>query len=107
MGILQKRCRTTAKKALAYRGKAGQNTDTAFLALRLGVVLYLPNQPPRRQNDCLKMCPKIVYMSGSAWFLRIGNGVGKQGYGNRPPIDDRNPIRKFSIDCLDASKTNE
>ena len=32
--------------------------------------------------------------------LRIGNGVGKQGYGNRPPIDDRNPIRKFSIDPL-------
>ena len=31
----------------------------------------------------------------------------QQGYGNRPPIDDRNPIRKFSIDCLDASKTNE
>ena len=39
--------------------------------------------------------------------LRIGNGVGKQGYSNRPPIDDRNPIRKFSIDCLDASKTND
>ena len=38
------------------------------------------------------------------YSLRIGNGVGKQGYGNRPPIDDRNPIRKFSIDCLDASK---
>ena len=38
------------------------------------------------------------------YFLRIGNGVGKQGYGNRPPIDDRKPIRKFSIDCLDASK---
>ena len=39
---------------------------------------------------------------------RIGNGVGKQGYGNdyRPPIDDRNPMRKFSIDPLDASKTN-
>ena len=32
--------------------------------------------------------------------LRIGNGDGKQGYGNRPPIDDRNPIRKFSIDHL-------
>ena len=32
--------------------------------------------------------------------LRIGNGVGKQGYGNRPPIDDRKPIRKFSIDPL-------
>ena len=41
MGILQKKCRTTAEKALAYRGKGGQNTDVAFLALRLGVVLYL------------------------------------------------------------------
>ena len=35
-----------------------------------------------------------------AFFLRIGNGVGKQGCGNHPPIDDRNPIRKFSIDPL-------
>ena len=41
MGILQKKCRTTGKKALAYRGKGGQNTDTAFLALSLKVVLYL------------------------------------------------------------------
>ena len=41
MGILQKKCRTTGKKALAYRGKGGQNTDTAFLALRLRVVLDL------------------------------------------------------------------
>ena len=41
MGILQKKCRTTGKKALAYRGKGDQNTDIAFLALRLGVVLYL------------------------------------------------------------------
>ena len=29
------------KSAPAYRGKGGQNTDTAFLALRLRVVLYL------------------------------------------------------------------
>ena len=41
MGILQKKRRTTGKKALAYRGKGGQNTGTAFIALRLGVVLYL------------------------------------------------------------------
>ena len=41
MGILQKKCRTTGKKALAYRGKGGQNTGTAFPALRLGVVRYL------------------------------------------------------------------
>ena len=43
VGILQTERRTTAKKVLAYRGKGGQNTDTAFLALRLGVVLDLPN----------------------------------------------------------------
>ena len=30
--------------------------------------------------------------------LGIGNGVGKQGRGNQPPIDDTDPIRKFSID---------
>ena len=33
MGILQTKRRTTGKKALAYRGKADQNTDTALLAL--------------------------------------------------------------------------
>ena len=33
-------------------------------------------------------------------------GVANTGCGKRPPIDDRNPIRKFSINCLDASKTN-
>ena len=44
VGILQKKCRTTGKKALAYRAKGGQNTDTAFLALRLRVVLDLLNK---------------------------------------------------------------
>ena len=43
MGILQKKLCTTAKKALAYRGTDGLKTDTAFHALRLGVVLYLPS----------------------------------------------------------------
>ena len=43
MGILQKKCRTTGKKALAYGGKGGQNTGMAFPALRLGVVLDLLN----------------------------------------------------------------
>ena len=43
MGILQKKCRSTGKKAPAYRGKGGQNTDTDFPALRLGVVLDLLN----------------------------------------------------------------
>ena len=43
MGIPQKKRRTTGKKALACRGKGGQNTDIAFLALRSGVVLYRPS----------------------------------------------------------------
>ena len=42
MGNPQKKRRTTGKKALAYRGKGGQNTGNDFLALGLGVVLYLP-----------------------------------------------------------------
>ena len=59
MGILQKKCRTMGggggwKKVLAYRGEGGQNTDIAFLALRLGVVLYLPicemMQEPRAEK---------------------------------------------------------
>ena len=34
--------------------------------------------------------------------------VGPSGKcGNHPPIDDRNPIRKFSIDRPDASQTND
>ena len=41
MGSLQRKRRTTGKKALAYRGKGGKTTDTAFLALGLRVVLYL------------------------------------------------------------------
>ena len=54
MGILQKKCRTTGKKALAYRGKGGQNTDTDFLALRLGVVLYLLKIAPAIPLNSLK-----------------------------------------------------
>ena len=68
-------------------------------------------ETPPRANLLL---PKVNLISPKAnvisakWTLSIFSlRVGKQGYGNRPPIDDRNPIRKFSIDCLDASKTNE
>ena len=34
-------------------------------------------------------------------------GSVNRGTAIAPPIDDRSPIRKFSIDCLDASKTKE
>ena len=37
--------------------------------------------------------------------LRIENGVGKQGYGNRPPIDDRNRYGN-SVSTPYTSKTN-
>ena len=50
MGNLQKnfffffkKRRATGKKSLEYRGKSGQNTGNDFIALGLGVVLYLPN----------------------------------------------------------------
>ena len=36
MEVLQKKRRTTGEKALAYRVKGGQNTDTAFLKVRRG-----------------------------------------------------------------------
>ena len=54
MGILQNKCRTTGEKALAYRGKGGQNTGTAFPALRLGVVRYLLRYARKRpkQGPC-------------------------------------------------------
>ena len=52
--------------------------------------------------------PRAPRMAFSLLNSNLGNGVGKRGYGNRPPIDDRSPIiRKFSIDCLDAYKTIE
>ena len=56
MGILQKKRRTTGNKALAYRGKGGQNTDTAFLASRLGVVLYLPTHEKTKTAENAKKC---------------------------------------------------
>ena len=36
-------------------------------------------------------------------MLHHRNGGGKQGCGNRPPINDRAPIRKFSIFCMDSA----
>ena len=50
MGILQKKCRATGKKALEYSGRGRQNTDTAFLALRLGVVLDLTLSVPAQRR---------------------------------------------------------
>ena len=72
---------------------------------KLNQVLFqffcFPESPAKTQKKPVRKCVE------NTQNLRIGNGVGKQGYGNRPPIDDRNPIRKFSIDCLDASKSND
>ena len=57
--------RTTGKKALAYRGKGGQNTDTASHALRLGVVLYLPNLPFG--------CNEILVLAAMQFFIFWGD----------------------------------
>ena len=69
MGILQKKRRTTGKKALAYRGKGDQNTDTAFLALRLGVVLYLPIRAGEAEKQRLKnrVWPHLELYSASTF----------------------------------------
>ena len=70
MGILQKKCRTTGQKVLAYKGKGGQNTDTAFLALRLGVVLYLFIECLSRQKEvwCI---PKGLFSSQEGRYIYI------------------------------------
>ena len=49
--------------------------------------------PAKSSKMCTTKIPDTFLQRGQANILRIGNGVGKQGYGNRPPIDDRNPIR--------------
>ena len=59
MENLQKKCRTTGKKSLAYRGKSGQNTGNDFLALGLRVVLYLPNIAMKNGQICFSL-PKCL-----------------------------------------------
>ena len=64
MGILQKKRRTTGKTVLAYRAKGGQNTDTAFRALRLRVVLDLlilgGNLTPQIWEVCLDVSVRAI-----------------------------------------------
>ena len=73
MGILQKKCRTTGKKALAYRGKGGQNTGTAFPALRLGVVPYLliPSESQRFSTSMTKMQKEKHNVHSNAWVFSV------------------------------------
>ena len=75
MGILQKKCRTTGKKALAYRGKGGQNTGTPFPALRLWVVRYLLNCPNKGDAIVDKRQRSGSYKELVArtfpWFFRV------------------------------------
>ena len=62
--------------------------------------------PPPKSHDTFCPPPFCEFLQ-SHNNLRIGSGGGKQRYGNPPPIDDRNLKRKFSVDCLYASKTND
>ena len=73
MGILQKKCRTTGKKALAYRGKGGQNTGTGFPALRLGVVLYL-----------LSLGVRCFFFRSPSACIPEGHRVSRSGFAKRP-----------------------
>ena len=49
---------------------------------------FLPQNLHRREGNPLK--DHLTYLS-------IGSGGGKRGRGSRPPIDDSNPIQKFSV----------
>ena len=56
--------RTTGKKALAYRGKGGQNTDIAFLKVRGG-------SPPAALNTLRIFFRGIFNLSGYFHFARL------------------------------------
>ena len=53
-------------KSPGVQGKGGQNTDTAFLALRLGVVLYLPKVGPGEEGAA-RYCAKILLPRRPKW----------------------------------------
>ena len=77
MRILQEKCRTTARKARAYRGKGGQNTGTAFLALRLGVVLSLlivEGEAPKSPLSLVKCLGSLTF-SGAPVFQEFLHGT--------------------------------
>ena len=114
MGILQKKCCTTGKKALTYRGKGRQNTDTALLALRLGVVLYLlknaENKPYRLpcKKANLPHCTYFMHLAGLRELGKVhgGSGAGgrardipRLGVPRRPPdySSDRCPPKTFAV----------
>ena len=50
MGNLQKQRRTTGKKALAYRGKSGQNTGNDFSCLGVRGGSLPTNKRPERHR---------------------------------------------------------
>ena len=75
------------KKALAYRGKGGQNTGTVFPALRLGVALYLLTVADIRLRPAFLVeisfhrCPQEF--RNQLWLLH-GGGPSKKGKRYQP-----------------------
>ena len=72
-------------------------SDRSLIPILTCVIFSVPSMP---QLNFMFVSPGELISAKHTVYLRMGNGVGKQGYGNRPPSDDRNPIRKFSIDPL-------
>ena len=75
------------EKSLAYRGKSGQNRDNDFLALGLGVVLYLPffahmlgTLPPQPTGLCVHLVLYLHMLIHIAFRLcRCSSMVGSVG----------------------------
>ena len=61
-----------------------------FIFSFIRIVLFL--------RFCFFICKNEEVSGNRKWWRQTGSGGGKQGRGNQPPIDDTEPIRKFSID---------
>ena len=64
----------------------------------------IPHIPQGRKHS--SFTARFCQWGGPILSVRIGSGGSRQGRGNRPPMDDRNPMWNFGIDCLEASRSN-
>ena len=69
MGILQKKCRTTGKKALACRGKGGEKYRSCFSCLKVR-----GGSPPSNKGSFLL---GVIFAKGCEFLLvSLGEGFG-------------------------------
>ena len=84
-GNSSEKCRTTRQKALAYRRKGGQNTGTAFPALRLGV--QKRKISPKRKFSAGRPCRYPAKNFGQALQILEKQALGTDMPRGRPRKD--------------------